>query len=94
MRGERRTPGLEKRPLRGAGRDQRDQRAPRGRGGVWACALQENADAMTGFAKLPGTNIKQVLIDNTIAYREHPRSALNNQWRRHAVDSFLRNGAS
>ena len=42
-----------------------------------ACAQQENADAMIDFAKQPGINNKQALIDNAIAYRKHPRNALN-----------------
>jgi len=41
-----------------------------------ACAQQDNADAMVGFAKLPGINNKQALIDNAIAYRKHLRNAL------------------
>jgi hypothetical protein len=42
-----------------------------------ACAQQDNADAMVDFAKLPGINNKQALIDNAVAYRKHPRNALN-----------------
>jgi hypothetical protein len=42
-----------------------------------ACAQQDNADAMVDFAKLPGINNEQALIDNAIAYRKHPRNALN-----------------
>lgn len=42
-----------------------------------ACAQQDNADAMVNFAKLPGINNKQALIDNAVAYRKHPRNALN-----------------
>ena len=45
--------------------------------GADACAQQDNADAMVDFAKLPGINNKQALIDNAIAYRKHPRNALN-----------------
>src|SRR5712671_528152 len=41
------------------------------------CAQQVNADAMVDFAKSPGINNKQALIDNAIAYRKHPRNALN-----------------
>ncbi|KAI0253537.1 hypothetical protein BJV78DRAFT_1192695 [Lactifluus subvellereus] len=42
-----------------------------------ACAQQDNADAMVDFAKQPGITNKQALIDNAIAYRKHPRNALN-----------------
>jgi hypothetical protein len=42
-----------------------------------ACAQQDNADAMVDFAKLPGVNNEQALIDNAVAYRKHPRNALN-----------------
>jgi len=42
-----------------------------------ACAQQDNADAMVDFAKQPGVNNEQALIDNAIAYRKHPRNALN-----------------
>jgi len=45
--------------------------------GADACAQQDNADAMVDFAKLPGINNKQALIDNAVAYRKHPRNALN-----------------
>ena len=45
--------------------------------GADACAQQDNADAMVDFAKLSGINNKQALIDNAIAYRKHPRNALN-----------------
>jgi len=41
------------------------------------CAQQVNADAMVDFAKQPGITNKQALIDNAIAYRKHPRNALN-----------------
>jgi len=37
------------------------------------CAQQNNADAMVDFAKKPGVKNKQALINNAIAYREHPR---------------------
>ncbi len=46
--------------------------------GTDACAQQDNADAMVDFAKGPGIKNKQALIDNAIAYRKHPRNALNN----------------
>jgi hypothetical protein len=36
-----------------------------------------DADAMITFAKGQGVNNKQALIDNAIAYRQHPRNALN-----------------
>ena len=42
-----------------------------------ACAQQDNADAMIDFAKSPGVNNEQALIANAIAYRQHPRNALN-----------------
>ena len=42
-----------------------------------ACAQQNNADAMIDFAKQPGVNNEQALINNAIAYRKHPRNALN-----------------
>jgi hypothetical protein len=42
-----------------------------------ACAQQDNADAMVDFAKSKGVTNKQALIDNAIAYRKHPRNALN-----------------
>jgi hypothetical protein len=42
-----------------------------------ACAQQDNADAMVDFAKQPGINNEQALIGNAIAYRKHPRNALN-----------------
>jgi hypothetical protein len=41
------------------------------------CAQQDNADAMVDFAKSSGVNNKQALIANAIAYRKHPRNALN-----------------
>jgi hypothetical protein len=42
------------------------------------CAQQDNADAMADFAKLPGINNEQALVDNAIAYRKHPPNALDN----------------
>jgi len=42
-----------------------------------ACAQQDNADAMIDFANSKGVTNKQALIDNAIAYRKHPRNALN-----------------
>jgi len=45
--------------------------------GADACAQQVNADAMIDFAKQPGIKNKQALISNAIAYRQHPRNALN-----------------
>ena len=45
--------------------------------GADACAQQDNADAMVDFAKLPGIKNEQALIANAIAYRKHPRNALN-----------------
>ena len=45
--------------------------------GADACAQQDNADAMIDFAKGPGIKNKEALINNAIAYREHPRNALN-----------------
>ena len=42
-----------------------------------ACAQQDNADAMIDFAKQPGIKNEQALIANAIAYRKHPRNALN-----------------
>lgn len=45
--------------------------------GADACAQQDNADAMVDFAKLPGINNEQALISNAVAYRKHPRNALN-----------------
>jgi hypothetical protein len=41
------------------------------------CAQQNNADAMIDFAKLPGITNQQALIANAIAYRKHPRNALD-----------------
>jgi hypothetical protein len=45
--------------------------------GAGACAQQDNADAMIDFAKKPGVKNEQALIANAIAYRKHPRNALN-----------------
>jgi hypothetical protein len=45
--------------------------------GADACAQQDNADAMIDFAKKPGVKNEQALIANAIAYRKHPRNALN-----------------
>jgi hypothetical protein len=42
-----------------------------------ACAQQDNADAMVDFAKQPGVKNEQALIGNAVAYRKHPRNALN-----------------
>ena len=39
------------------------------------CAQQDNADAMVDFAKQPGINNTQDLINNAITYRQHPRNA-------------------
>ena len=41
------------------------------------CAQQDNADAMVDFAKSPGVTNEQALIANAVAYRKHPRNALN-----------------
>ncbi|CDO73536.1 hypothetical protein BN946_scf185014.g6 [Trametes cinnabarina] len=41
------------------------------------CAQQDNADAMIDFAKSKGVKNKEALIKNAIAYRRHPRNALN-----------------
>ncbi|KAH8984055.1 hypothetical protein EDB92DRAFT_1803417 [Lactarius akahatsu] len=41
------------------------------------CAQQDNADAMVDFAKSPGVKNEQALIANAVAYRKHPRNALN-----------------
>ncbi|KAI0261333.1 hypothetical protein BC834DRAFT_896222 [Gloeopeniophorella convolvens] len=42
-----------------------------------ACAQQDNADAMVDFAKSKGVTNKDALIANAVAYRKHPRNALN-----------------
>ena len=41
------------------------------------CAQQDNADAMIDFARSPGVTNTDALIANAVAYREHPRNALN-----------------
>lgn len=41
------------------------------------CAQQDNADSMIDFAKSPGVTNTDALIANAIAYRQHPRNALN-----------------
>ncbi|KAH8106853.1 hypothetical protein BXZ70DRAFT_254622 [Cristinia sonorae] len=41
------------------------------------CAQQDNADAMVDFAKSPGVTNADALIQNAIAYRKHPRNALD-----------------
>jgi hypothetical protein len=41
------------------------------------CLQQDNADQMIDFAKSKGVNNKDALIQNAIAYRKHPRNALN-----------------
>lgn len=41
------------------------------------CAQQDNADAMVDFAKSKGVTNRQALIDNAVAFRKHPRNALN-----------------
>jgi len=45
--------------------------------GADPCAQQTNADAMIDFAKLPGIKNEQALIANAVAYRKHPRNALD-----------------
>jgi hypothetical protein len=45
--------------------------------GAESRAQQNNADAMMDFAKLPGINNKQALIDNAVAYRKDPCNALD-----------------
>ena len=36
---------------------------------------------MVDFSKLPGTNNKQALIDNAVAYHKHPRNtATRSSW--------------
>jgi hypothetical protein len=42
-----------------------------------ACAQQDNADAMIDFANQAGITNRQALVDNAVAYRAHPRNALN-----------------
>ncbi|KAI0345322.1 hypothetical protein BDW22DRAFT_1325280 [Trametopsis cervina] len=41
------------------------------------CAQQDNADAMIDFAKSTGVTNSDALIANAVAYRQHPRNALN-----------------
>ncbi|KAL0946709.1 hypothetical protein HGRIS_012896 [Hohenbuehelia grisea] len=41
------------------------------------CAQQDNADAMIDFAKSRGIRNKAALIKFAVAYRKHPRSAVN-----------------
>ncbi|OBZ69352.1 hypothetical protein A0H81_10788 [Grifola frondosa] len=41
------------------------------------CAQQDNADAMIDFAKSPGVTNTDALVANAIAYRQHPRNAIN-----------------
>ncbi|KAI9057900.1 hypothetical protein FKP32DRAFT_1311665 [Trametes sanguinea] len=41
------------------------------------CAQQDNADAMIDFAKSPGVTNPDALIASAVAYRQHPRNALN-----------------
>lgn len=41
------------------------------------CAQQDNADAMIAFANSAGVNNSDELIANAIAYRQHPRNAMN-----------------
>ncbi|EPQ58291.1 hypothetical protein GLOTRDRAFT_137034 [Gloeophyllum trabeum ATCC 11539] len=41
------------------------------------CAQQDNADAMIDFAKSAGVTNQDALIANAIAFRKHPRNALN-----------------
>ncbi|TCD63459.1 hypothetical protein EIP91_005367 [Steccherinum ochraceum] len=41
------------------------------------CAQQDNADAMIDFAKSPGVTNADALIQNAIAFRKHPRNALD-----------------
>ncbi|KAG6902249.1 hypothetical protein C0995_002621 [Termitomyces sp. Mi166 len=41
------------------------------------CAQQDNADAMIAFAKSAGVNNTDELIANAIAYRKHPRNAVD-----------------
>jgi len=45
--------------------------------GADPCAQQTNAYAMIDFAKLPGIKNEQALIANAVAYRKHPRNALD-----------------
>ena len=41
------------------------------------CAQQDNADAMIDFAKSAGVTNTDALVANAIAYRQHPRNAIN-----------------
>lgn len=41
------------------------------------CDQQDNADAMIDYAKSAGVNNTDALIANAVAYRQHPRNALN-----------------
>ncbi len=43
------------------------------------CDQQDNADAMIDFAKSRGITNANALIANAIAYRKHPRNAVNMQ---------------
>jgi len=41
------------------------------------CDQQDNADAMIDFAKSAGVTNSDALIANAVAYRQHPRNALD-----------------
>jgi len=45
--------------------------------GADPCAQQDNADAMIDFANSPGITNQAALIANAVAYRQHPRNALD-----------------
>jgi hypothetical protein len=45
--------------------------------GADPCAQQDNADAMVDFAKSPNVTNEDALIANAVAYRQHPRNALD-----------------
>jgi len=45
--------------------------------GADPCDQQDNADAMIDFANSPGIVNQAALIANAVAYRQHPRNALN-----------------
>jgi len=45
--------------------------------GADPCAQQDNADAMIDFARSAGVTNTDDLIANAVAYRKHPRNALN-----------------
>jgi hypothetical protein len=45
--------------------------------GADPCAQQDNADAMIDFANSAGITNKDALIANAVAYRKHPRNALD-----------------